>query len=819
MFKRSRVAVALLLVGLVAGVVFAGLCLDHQQIFTYSDSKAGFDHAVHYTSAQGHDIPSVSLTPPQAESSYFSSSSSESSGDRFVQNYSTGAHEYYDPRCDIPNRSIRGPEWVTVSPGELERITPNKPILVPEALPPSLPPQYRKRPGQSKFAEQMRAGADEMDRRMKRQAARDRTYLIIGQITTPEQWRQLLKECGAAEIELLSQYNYWQIAQFRQYLETIPGFREHIRQLAQAIKENPKFMKDGVWGLEYEKHNTKYFKDKLGNGVCGSFLGWVAGAFSDPRDHSKFHDLVHAYEDYFSKQEAVEAVQLQAVKDHNQALADHLEEIYNPSDPSDPREPFPTIIRTNTYDDPFCISDVAKYYEGQSALIPHTKGMEPYRDRILQRAKALRAAAMDPSTPSAHTLNLNPTVLQQNPELGYVSQFEGNAAQLRLHQELVYEINSAHNKITQSPGNPFAQANEPLIQAFSSAAVVQENPQAAYHFTDACIHLNTLTDLLEMAMPGSKKIVDDGVALAGEQIKQHIVNLFEHPCETLRNDIINAGNLAANALFTGYLLTFNSQEATKLAFNRITQVKNFLLDNPVQTIALIAQMALPTPGGFAIASAKNLGITAKLATGLAKQQQIAAAIGAVAGVSNKQAKALMKAAQPALQSVQQVVKKAQQAPPKVAGAVARTLREEVIALYSTTMPPVNWRHIFCSEVRTNRQGCKITGFHSELNNLKNNNLEILSRSPANQHGIYSSVYFHKGLTKKSTMFPKDYNMKKIKQVAQEAYDHGIKNPSIQDKANGLIGISSDGIKVRFWFSRDKKSGQFFIDSFHPEAAP
>jgi hypothetical protein len=810
MFKRSRVTVVLLLVGLVAGVVFAGLCLDHQQIFTYSDSQPGFDHAVHYTSAQGHDIPSIPLTPPQAEPFYSLSSSSGSSGDKFVQNYSTGAHEYYDPRCDIPNRSIRGPEWVTVSPGALERITPNKPILVPEAF----SEKQRQKLNRSDFAEQMRAASDETRHRMNIQAAKNREYLLRGMTTTPDQWRQILKELGLPEVSLLTEYNYWQIAKFRQYLETIPGFREHIRQLAQAIKDNPKFMKDGVWGLEYEKHNTKYFREKLGNNPLGMLFGGVAGLFSDPRDHSKFHDLVHAYEDYFSQQEAVEAVQLQAVKDHNQALADQLEEIYNPSDPSDPREPFPTIIRTNTYDDPFCISDVAKYYEGQSALIPHTKGMEPYRDRILQRAKALRAASMDTSTPTTHTLKLDPAVLQESPELGYVAHFDGNAAQLRLHKELVYEINSARNLLKETPNNPFAQANEPLIQAISSAAVVQENPQAAFHFADACFHLNSLTQILDRAIPNEAKIVAGGVAMGLEQTAQHVASLLTHPIDTVYNDLVNTGKLAATALSAGYTLAFGSQEDAQLIINKLVQTKNYFRGNPEQAVAFITQMLIPVPGAMALASGKNLGIISKLATGIKKQQQFAAAVGAVAGVSNKSATALAKALQPAIQSVQKVVKKTTQTPVvKATVAATKTLREEVIALYGTTMPPINWKHIFHTEMGIKKGAPSLKGYHSEN---KISGIKILSQTPPNAHGVYKAIFTDRGLTKTSTFFPKDWNRSKILEKSREAWNDAMKNIKSQTNARGVIGKTSEGMPIEFWFHRDC-NGKYIINSIYPPA--
>ena len=64
---------------------------------------------------------------------------------------------------------------------------------------------------------------------------------------------------------------------------------------------------------------------------------------------------------------------------------------------------------------------------------------------------------------------------------------------------------------------------------------------------------------------------------------------------------------------------------------------------------------------------------------------------------------------------------------------------------------------------------------------------------------------HKSLEKDSTFFPKDWSANKIQQKLREAYKDGILNPQKQTKTTGLLGHTSEGIPIRFWFKTEKRS--------------
>ena len=80
----------------------------------------------------------------------------------------------------------------------------------------------------------------------------------------------------------------------------------------------------------------------------------------------------------------------------------------------------------------------------------------------------------------------------------------------------------------------------------------------------------------------------------------------------------------------------------------------------------------------------------------------------------------------------------------------------------------------------------------------------------NQHGVYGAYYTWKELKKYSTFFPDHWDRITVLKKVGEAYKNIIEKQSC-----GIIGKTSEGIKIQIWFDVSKKTGEFIINSAYP----
>lgn len=665
-------------------------------------------------------------------------------------------------------------------------------------------------PGQERF-EQSQADSRTFNRRINRANKAWREHMIIGMTTPPAAWLQQQKEIGFADSVLFGQLEFWQIPHYRSMLEKIPAFRVLIQQLAEEISRNPDFMKDGVLGLEYEKYYKKYWQDKLGNGVWGTLIGNIAGMKSHPEDHSKFQRIVQEYDAHYNTMYAAYDQQLQKNKEAALLETEPEADINDPEDSAGYYTPFPADIALPEFDDPQYISHLADQYYGLSGLIPQTAGLLPYRNLILDRAAVLKAAATQSYTKQDHSVNINHQVLAEYQELGHVAQFSGNAVQLRLHSELAAQINAAASFAKANPDNALAANNAPITYAFSSAAATQDNPAAAYHLADACFNLNHLTSMLDAILPQSVKTVGSGVTQGLISSGEHLKCLITSPVSTVINDIAQTGQLVSNSLCAVYAITLGSQEESAAVWNSLANTGQFLSDNPDKAVAMITQMLLPVPGVMAFSNAKRLNLLSKLSNAIKNEHAVSKVITA-AGANGEMISFAMQPLSNSTKIMQKSIAAGQKTTAKIAKKVYTTLREEVTDLYRKRMPPVNWKHIYHGEII----GGKPKGMHSEIKQIFTP-IQGTEQGPG-VFGLYSKNVIKNGVAKPSNFFPKDWSRAKIRQKLREAYKDGILNSQKQTKTSGLLGYTSEGIPIRFWFKTDKRpkifGGKQTIETYH-----
>ena len=78
-------------------------------------------------------------------------------------------------------------------------------------------------------------------------------------------------------------------------------------------------------------------------------------------------------------------------------------------------------------------------------------------------------------------------------------------------------------------------------------------------------------------------------------------------------------------------------------------------------------------------------------------------------------------------------------------------------------------------------------------------------------GVYKAIYQHNGLEKMSTFFPNSWSRVTVLKKISEAY----KNP-IEFTEYGVIGKTSEGMKIQMWFLKnDKTNFKLIINSAYP----
>ncbi len=690
-------------------------------------------------------------------------------------------------------------------------------------------PQKKQTSHNSAQFEQFAADTRSFHRKLKQHDQAQRNHMILGMLTPPAEWLRQQKEMGFADVVLLSQLEYWQIDRYRTMLEKMPAFPFLIFQLADEIRRNPDFMKDSVPGLRYESHNKKYWQDTLGDGIWGTMLGNIASLKSHPDDHSKFQRMVLDYNKKFTTQNATYNNTLQQNKE---TMLRTIEPQADPDDPFDSDEhytPFPAEVVLPEFDDPQALCDLADQYRGLSGVIPHTPELLPYRDLILDRATALNAAAPSSYISKDYRVTIDRSLLQQHPELEYVANFSGNLAQLRLHSELATQINNAGAFAKANHHNVLA-TNTPLVYALSNAAAAQDNPTAAFHIADACFNINHLTTMLDAVLPQNIKIVGSGVAQGMVATANHMHQLITHPINTTINGIVQTGQLISNSLSAAYALTLGSHEEAAAVWNKLEQMGNHLYDNPDQAVAFITQMLIPAPGVMALANAKRLNMLGKLSHVIKKEMAVSHVI-AAAGAGGEMMSFAM---QPVIQSVktmQKTAARAQQVTGKagenitiIRGTLIPVKADAVINAHGKRMPGINWRHAYKHEF--NKRG-GLTGGHSEFKKdfsvvpgtHRDNNTLGFPQAP----GFYYQEVTEPvtGLIKGSSFFPKNWSKSMIRKKLREAYKDGANNLHNQPNPLGLVGHTSEGVPIQFWFSKSSHNGKevFMIKSFYPKMKP
>lgn len=825
-----------------ADEVINGIIIDTSASNT--SNKTSLD-GYRFTSSQGQNIPLVPVThtpvPPPS-----SGNDDSSSNDTY--------YIYFDGKPIIPitTEEFESGRFFNVPP--IEEPSPTHINFIEEIQQPQSPRPSHSSAQFSQFETDTRS----FHRRVDQSARAWSNHLLLGELTPPAAWLQQQKELGFSDVVLLGQLEYWQLSHYRGMLEKMPAFPVLIAQLADEIRRNPDFMKNSVPGLRYESHYKKYWQDTLGDGVWGTMLGSIASLKSHPDDHSKFQRMVLDYDEKFTAQNAAYNKTLQQNKE---AALRAQEPQVDPNDPYDSEgcyTPFPTDVVLPEFDDPFALTNLADQYMGLSGVIPHTPGLIPYRNFVLERAAALKAAAASSYVTQDHRVAIDHTILQQHPELGYVANFSGNQAQLRLHKELAAQINEAGTFARTNSDNILAAKNAPLVYALSNAAAVQDNPTTAFHLSDACFNLNRLTTMLDAVLPPEAKIIGKALAtldvpetakILGSGVAQgliatgeHVRQLITHPINTTINDIVQTGQLVSNSLSAAYALTLGSHEEAAAVWNKLEQTGQHLYNHPEQAVALITQMLLPVPGVMALTNAKRLNMLDKISDVVRKEL----AVSRVVAAAGAQGEMMSFALQPVMQSVKTIQKaaaqvkqgggKAQKNIPVFRDSAIPVKAEVVVQAHGKRMPGIHWKHVYDTQVKvpniTNgkKTNPRLTGGHSEAkknfpqagNVYKDHNALGCPQAP----GYYNKDILDKKLVKNSTFFPQDFSKEKIRATIREAYRDAIRSPQKQDNPYGLIGHTNNGVPIRFWFhqqditktinSKTTTQTVYYIHSVYPE---
>ena len=125
------------------------------------------------------------------------------------------------------------------------------------------------------------------------------------------------------------------------------------------------------------------------------------------------------------------------------------------------------------------------------------------------------------------------------------------------------------------------------------------------------------------------------------------------------------------------------------------------------------------------------------------------------------------------------------------------------------MPKVGknrWEHIFKWHIdeTTNRP----SGFHLERSYPGKILPELVL--VADEFGVYAGYYEQGNWCKFSTFFPKNWTRIQVKEKLIEVF----KNPTIKE-SNAIIGVTSEGIKIKIVFGKETTSGTTYIKTAFP----
>ncbi len=134
--------------------------------------------------------------------------------------------------------------------------------------------------------------------------------------------------------------------------------------------------------------------------------------------------------------------------------------------------------------------------------------------------------------------------------------------------------------------------------------------------------------------------------------------------------------------------------------------------------------------------------------------------------------------------------------------------KELAGIAPEVMPAQNLKHYFLGEIESEKGKLVLKGFH-HAKSYPDRIKEIII--PCDVNGCYKARYVYNGLEKNSTFFPDHWNRITVMKKISEAY----KNP-ISFSERGLLGKTSEGIKIQMWFLKNAKTGEkLIINSAYP----
>ena len=136
--------------------------------------------------------------------------------------------------------------------------------------------------------------------------------------------------------------------------------------------------------------------------------------------------------------------------------------------------------------------------------------------------------------------------------------------------------------------NLCVENNWPVMVQLSELALTHENPEVAFNLVETAWHLakvasglythiEALSAISEHVMKGTAK----GIALYAN----HLVNLIEHPVDTVKQDLLAPLMLAKAAFSTAFTVAFGEHEERTELWEQVKAISSHFYKNPDDIVA------------------------------------------------------------------------------------------------------------------------------------------------------------------------------------------------------------------------------------------
>lgn len=676
---------------------------------------------------------------------------------------------------------------------------------------------------------------------------------------------------NAVEIFLLQQYFLYRYPAYRQYLATLDLYQPFIIELTQQMRKNKNlgYRLDGLDGFACTRGflNTGIGKTK------SEFRDWIYGEASKIL---KEKATAEEQRKKLAEQQAAQrhinnkVQQLAQVAEQTQAAqqAWHAAE-------QDRRQHEQIVPDVNKIDE---LADLFYHLSQQESLnvlnkhdqqlvtlgiacIDHAyAGNVDEQNRWYQRAHAL-AATLDNASITKQAYTLGKTDLLTAEQRENYTSCTGNLLQHCVHSELVTTINQASDLWSAYTSDPYINNMLHLTAATTDAGVAYNHEQT-YHA--AMAQSDYASGLLAVAQHWADFVKDSGwmlyraAAITAEGIVQGtqqglttIKHMIEHPVDTVTNLLTAIGKLGEFCLCAGMLadnadnlLTPPPDEVkiqafckdyglTKENFNQALQAikkdpaavyKNsvaFVTEGVI--VGKTTSLAMKGTGVACCAvTEKTIQAIRKAVTNESKLATLAEAALGPELAATEQAQTLLRPLQTGLQegiltgAAEMVeaetvaVKTTTKIRELFEKPVAGSLAEDVATLQPKQMLNVDMQHLLMPQSKRK----DVLGFHSRFDPQIREQF-FVRKTCFNEYGCYGGYYkatnAQGGIVEKfSHFFPDEWSPTMILQKGTEAF----LNP-VQYQRNGFIGITDEGLKIQFWFKKNKINHEIIISSFYP----